>query len=76
VESERLVQRVIGYLVVGVVALGVLGTLFVNAVANTSRFDTVTLFLPAVIFTATGLITAWAIMSLSLFIRSRFIKHE
>lgn len=71
-EDDRLVQRVIAYLVIGVVVLGVMGTILVNAIAGTTRFDTLTLFLPVVIFAATGLVAAWAIISLSLFIRSRF----
>lgn len=69
-------QRVFAYMVVAVVAIGVLGTVFVSIVSQRSGHETLTLFLPVVIFTATGLVIAWALLSLSLFVHSRFNDRE
>ena len=72
--SEGSAVRLVGYMVVGVVAFGGIGTALVAAAVAPDQSHLVMLFMPLVAITSVGMALAWAGFALLVFIRTRFQK--
>ncbi len=72
--SEGSAVRLLGYVVVGVVAFGGIGTVLVAAAAGPEQSHFVMLFMPLVAITSIGMTLAWVGFALFVFIRKRSQK--
>ncbi len=74
--SESSGVRLVGYVTVGVVAIGGIGTALVAAAVAPEQSHLVMLFMPLVAITSLGMTVAWAGFALLVFIRTRFQKFQ
>ena len=74
--SEGSAVRLVGYVIVSVVAFGGIGTALVAAAVAPDQSHLVMLFMPLVAITSLGMTLAWAGFAVLVFIRTRFQKFR